>query len=48
MKKNVHVLKILKQFSRAKQNWDHAQIPCQNAKIKKFDPSLNTNMQLTH
>jgi hypothetical protein len=47
MKKNVHVLKIFLKISRAKQNWDHAQIPCQNAKIKKFDSSLNTNMQLT-
>jgi hypothetical protein len=45
MKKNVH---ILKQFSKAKQNWDHEQIPFQNAKIQKFDSSLNTNMQETH
>jgi hypothetical protein len=43
--KNVHILEVyIETIFEVQTQWDHAQIPCQNAKINMFDASLSTNM----
>ncbi len=42
---NVHILEVsIETIFEVQTQWDHAQIPCQNAKINMFDASLTTSM----